>query len=142
MNPKSVLMIAYLFPPEGNAGVYRPLRFLKELVRKGWCATVVCCEPYQYERYDPKLLSQVPGDTEIIRVKGRDPWRAFQTWRGVRVEHKLADSSPEEARQVVAGHYTPWRSKLREAVRIAEAWLYRPDMAMPWIRPADRKSVV
>ncbi len=136
MNPKSVLMISYFFPPEGNAGVYRPLRFLKELLRKGWCVTVVCCEPYQYERYDSKLLSQVPGDTDIVRVKGQDPWRAFQTWRGARVGHKLAGSSPEEARQVVAGHHASWRSKLRETIRIAEAWVYRPDIAMPWIRPA------
>ena len=136
MNPKSVLMISYFFPPEGNAAVYRPLRFLKELARKGWGVTVVCCEPYQYERYDPQLLSQVPGDTEIVRVKGQDPWRAFQTWRGARIEHKLAGSSPEEARQVVAGHHVPWRSKLREVVRTAEAWVYRPDSEMPWIRPA------
>lgn len=136
MNPKSVLMISYFFPPEGNAGVYRPLRFLKELVRKGWRATVVCCETYQYERYDPQLLSQVPGDTEIVRVKGQDPWRAFQTWRGARVGHKLTGSSPEEVRQVVASHHAPWRSKLREAVRTAEACVYRPDIAMPWIRPA------
>ena len=136
MNPKSVLMISYFFPPEGNAAVYRPLRFLKELVKKGWRATVVCCEPYHYERYDSELLSQVPGNTEIVRVKGQDPWLAFQTWRGARIEHKLAHSSSEEARQVVAGHHAPWRSKLRETVRIAEAWVYRPDSAMPWIRPA------
>ena len=136
MNPKSVLMISYFFPPEGNAGVYRPLRFLKELVKKGWRATVVCCEPYHYERYDSELLSQVPGNTEIIRVKGQDHWRAFQTWRGVRVERKIAGLSPEEAQQILAGHHALWRSKLREAVRIAEAWVYRPDIAMPWIGPA------
>ena len=136
MNPKSVLMISYFFPPEGNAAVYRPLRFLKELARKGWGVTVVCCEPYQYERYDPQLLGQVPSAAQIVRVKGRDPWRAFQTWRGVRMENKLVGSSAEEARQVVAGHHAPWRSKLREVVRTAEAWVYRPDSEMPWIRPA------
>ena len=136
MNPKSVLMISYFFPPEGNAGVYRPLRFLKELVKKGWRATVVSCEPFHYERYDSELLSQVPGNTEIIRVKGQDPWRAFLTWRGVRVERKIAGLSPEEAQQILAGHHALWRSKLREAVRIAEAWVYRPDIAMPWIGPA------
>jgi hypothetical protein len=136
MKAKSVLIISYFFPPEGSAGVYRSLRFLKELARQGWSATVVCCEPYQYERYDPQLLSQVPSEAAIVRVKGQDPWRAFQTWRGARVEHKLAGSSSEEVRQIVVGHHGPWRSKLREAVRIAEAWVYRPDIAMPWIRPA------
>jgi len=35
----------------------------------------------------------------------------------------------------VAVHHAPWRSKLREAVRAAESWVYRPDIAMAWIRP-------
>jgi hypothetical protein len=136
MSMKSILMVSYYFPPEGSAGVYRGLRFLKELVKAGWEATVVCCEPYQYERYDPKLLSQVPADTRIVRVKAWDPWLAFQTWRGMRIENKLIGSSVEEVREVVAGHYAPFRSRLREIVRRAEAWVYRPDIRMPWIRPA------
>jgi hypothetical protein len=136
MDPKSVVMISYYFPPEGNAAVYRPLRFLKELLKWEWRATVICCKPYQYERYDPHLLGQVASEVEIVRVKGHDPWQAFQTWRGVRREHKLAGLSPNKARQVVAGHYAPWRATLREVVRRAETWVYRPDFAMPWIRPA------
>jgi hypothetical protein len=129
-------MVAYYFPPEGNAGVYRPLRFLKELMKEGWHATVICCEPYQYERYDPQLLAEVPSATRVVRVKGWDPWRAFQTWRAGRLENKLIWSSTEEARQVRASHHALLRSRLREAVRRAEAWVYRPDIAMPWIRPA------
>lgn len=141
MDPKSIVMIAYYFPPDSSAAVYRSLRFLKGLVGQGWRSSVICCEPYQYERYDPHLLTQIPSAVRIIRVSGRDPWRAFQTWRGGRVESKLAGASPEESRQVVAGHYVPWRSKLREAVRKVEAWAYRPDIAMPWIKPATQKSI-
>src|SRR5687767_14961940 len=116
-NTNSVLFIAYYFPPEGNAAVYRPLRFLKQLALRGWSTTVICCEPCQYERYDPELLSEVPLDTEIVRVKARDPWHAFQAWRGARIENKLANSSPEEARDVLSSHHVPWRSRLRELVR-------------------------
>ena len=138
---KSVLMIAYYFPPEGNAAVYRPLRFLKELVKMGWQATVICCEPYRYERQDIQLLSQVPLTTRIVRVKGRDPWRAFQAWRGAQMTSKLAGSSTERARHVAASHHVPWRTKLRELVRTIEACVYRPDIAMPWIRPTIRKTI-
>lgn len=141
MDSKSVLMISYYFPPEGNAAVYRPLRFLKELVKSGWQATVISCEPYQYERHDIRLLEQVPAVTPIVRVKGRDPWRAFMTWRGVRMTNKLAGSSTEEVRQVTASHYVPWRSKLRELVRTAEACVYRPDLAMPWKGSATREAI-
>lgn len=140
MNPKSVLMIAYYFPPDGCAAVYRPLRFLKALVKKGWHVIVLCCDPYQYEREDPQLLDQVPVGTQVVRVKGRDPWCAFQTWRGVRIEHKLTSSSVEEAQQVVVRQYSPWRSRFRELIRKIEACVYRPDIAMPWISPATREA--
>ena len=49
-------MIVYDFPPEGRAGVYRPLRFLRQLSKMGWSTTVVSADPYGYERYDPELL--------------------------------------------------------------------------------------
>ena len=73
MDSNSIVMIAYYFPPEGNAAVYRPLRFLKELVKREWQATVVSCVPYQYERNDPQLLGQIPPTTRVIRAQGRDP---------------------------------------------------------------------
>ena len=141
MDPKSVVMIAYFFPPEGNAAVYRPLRFLKGLVKEGWHAAVISCEPYRYERYDQALLEQVPATVQVVRAKGRDPWRAFQSRRGTQSQKKLSGLSTEEVRQAVAVHHSPWRSRLRECVRIAETWVYRPDMAMPWIRPAVQASI-
>ena len=73
MDSNSIIMVAYYFPPEGNAAVYRPLRFLKGLVNKGWRATVISCEPYKYERHDLKLLDQVPSTVPIVRVRERDP---------------------------------------------------------------------
>ena len=141
MNPQSVVMIAYYFPPEGNAAVYRPMRFLKELVKMGWRVTVISSEPYRYERYDPALLEQIPPSTQVVRAKGRDPWRAFQSRRGTQTQKKIVGLSMEEVRQAVAIHHSQWRSRLRELVRIAESWVYRPDMAMPWIRPAVRASM-
>ncbi len=142
MDSKSIIMIAYHFPPEGNAAVYRPLRFLKELVKMGWQTTVISGEPYGYERYAPQLLEQVPSATRVVRVKGRDLWHAFQSLREVQLKNRLANSSAEEARQVVIGHHMPWRARLRQLVRKAEACVYRPDMSMPWIRPATRAAMV
>ena len=141
MDPKSIVMIAYYFPPEGNAAVYRPLRFLKGLVEKGWQARVISCEPYRYERRDSALLEQLPLATQVVRVKGWDPWRAFQSRRGTQTAKVLSGLSTEEARQAVAVYHSPLRSRLREWVRLAETWVYRPDMAMPWIRPAVRAGI-
>ena len=141
MGPKSILMIAYYFPPEGNAAVYRPVRFLKGLVEKGWQARVISCEPYGYERHDPALLEQLPSAAQVVRVRGRDPWRALQSRRRTEAKKKLSGLSTEEARHAVAAHRVPWRSRLREWVRVVESWVYRPDMAMPWIQPATQASI-
>lgn len=141
MDSKSVVMIAYFFPPEGNAAVYRPLRFIKELVKKGWHVRVISCKPYKYERYDAQLLEQVPSVTRIDQVRGWDPWRVFQARRAKLAKEKLAGLSEQGVRQIVAGYHVPWRSTLRELIRTAEAWIYRPDMAVGWIRPATRHTI-
>ena len=138
---KSVLMIAYFFPPEGSAGAYRPTRFVRHLPTKGWAPTVICADPYSYERYDPDLLGSVPSETEIIRVRGHDLWQALQTWRGKRIRQKLVAASAEVANQILARQYKPFRSRIREAVRTLEAWYYQPDIARPWIHPAVQATV-
>ncbi len=133
---KSVVMIAYFFPPEGSAGVYRPLRFVRQLSKLRWDTTVVSAEPFQYERYDPELLALVPNETEVIRVRAKDFWQTFQAWRGSRVQLELSGAPAEKIQGLRARHRAPLRSRIREAVRTAEAHYYLPDLQRPWIRPA------
>jgi hypothetical protein len=134
-------MIAYRFPPEGNAGTYRSLRFVRHLSKRGWNTSVISAIPYQYERYDPELLTLVPNESEIIRVRGRDPWQAFQAKRAQKLQKKISSASVETMQQLHAGYYTPFRSRLRKTVRTIEAWYYHPDMARPWIQPALKATV-
>src|SRR6266536_4896610 len=114
---KSVLMIAYYFPPEGSAGAYRPLRFVRHLSKMGWFPTVISADPYCYERYDPALLALVPSETEIVRVRGHDLWQAIQAWREERIRQKLSGASVEIAEQIRAVHYKPLRSLIRKALK-------------------------
>jgi hypothetical protein len=134
-------MIAYFFPPEGSAGTYRPLRFVRHLAKMGWCTSVISVDPYRYERYDPELLALVPSETKVIRVRGWDLWQAIQAWRGQRLQERLSGGSVETIEQIRAVHHAPLRSRIREAVRTAEAWYYRPDMAASWIGPAVEATV-
>src|SRR5262245_8810132 len=133
---KRVLMIAYFFPPEGSAGSYRPLRFVRQLVQQGWSPTVISADPYTYERYDSKLLEEIPRDTEVVRVRERDPWQAIQAWRRERMDDRQSAAPAENADRMRAAYRRPFRSSLRRAVRVAEACYYRPDLARPWIGPA------
>jgi hypothetical protein len=138
---KSVIMIAYHFPPEGNAGVYRPLRFVRNLPKFGWRPTVISLATTYYERYDANLLPMVSVETRIVRVPNRDPWQRFQNWRAMRMKQTLAEAPVQEVRRVNAVHQKPVRSSLREMVRNAEAWFYHPDTAMGWIRPAVKATL-
>jgi len=107
----------------------------------GWCTSVITADPYGYERYDANLLGLVPNETEIVRVQGRDPWQAIQSWRTQRMREKCSATSAETAEEIRAAHHEPLRSRIREAVRAIEAWYYHPDMARPWIRPAVEAAV-
>ena len=138
---KSALMIAYLFPPEGNAGVYRPLRFVQELAKRDWDTTVIAGKPYRYERYDPELEDRIPGQTKVIRVRGTDMWQAFQARRARNFERRISSASNRETEEIRAAHSKPFRSRLREIVRIAEASWYLPDYQKPWIRPAIKAAI-
>jgi hypothetical protein len=132
---KSVVMIAYWFPPEGNAAVYRPLRFLRNLPALGWTGRVISGGTH-FGRYDRELLSQVPQETEVIRVADADLWQVFQRKRSERFGHNMAGAASDGAVRAPARRGATMRSHLRELVRKAESSWYHPDMQRPWIRPA------
>ena len=101
---KKVIMVAHPFPPEGAATSYRTLRFVRQLPKLGWNATVISALPSQYERYDPKLLAMVPSETEVIRVKGYDLWQSFQSWRFRRIQRKQSGIRRGQHKQSMTGN--------------------------------------
>jgi len=138
---KSILMIAYFFPPEGNAGTYRPLRFARALSKMGWTPTVISVDPYRYERYDTELLNLIPREIEVIRVKGHDAWHAIQAWRGKQVQAEIAKASDKKAEKIYAAQSVGFRTWAREFLKKVEACYYLPDLARHWMRPAVRASI-
>lgn len=132
---KSVVMIAYWFPPDGSAGAYRPLRFVRHLPAHGWRASVVAAElgPDGWGRYDPDLLALVPAGTQVVRVRNRDPWQRLQAWRA---RNAVAAAAPSAAEPAAASPPARLRPRIRAAVQKLEAWCYHPDPDMGWIRPA------
>lgn len=134
-------MITNAFPPYGVAGVYRPLRFVRHLSKTGWCTRVITANPYCYERYDPDLLDSVPSETEIIRVRGRDPWQAIQSWRAQRIQERLSGDSAETADRIRAAHSKPFRSMIRRIIQTAAVCYYQPDIEKRWITPAIEATV-
>lgn len=135
---KAVIMIAYGFPPEGNAGAYRPLRFVRHLPALGWQPTVVTLDAANYERYDASLLKQIPDDIKVIRVRNRDPWQRFQDHRRRQTATRLGRVRAEETQELTTVCSNPLRSRLPGIIRTLESWSYHPDIAMGWIAPAAK----
>jgi len=133
-------MIAYWFPPEGNAAAYRPLRFLRNLPASGWTGRVIT-GGNQFERYDAELLDRVPTGTEVIRVPHGDIWQSIQHRRSQRLQDNKSGTTTDAARP----ERHRWRERILSDARLlvgrAESWWYQPDMQASWIKPAVEAAV-
>jgi len=69
---KSVLMIAYQFPPMGGSGVQRTTKFVKYLPDFGWNPVVLTRSIDRMKLRDSSLLSEIPDGTRIIRTRSYD----------------------------------------------------------------------
>jgi hypothetical protein len=137
----AVVMVAYYFPPDGSAGVYRPLRFVRQLAWRGWRPTVVTLDAESHARPDPRLLTLVPAEVEIVRVSERDIWKRIQSRREQGTRAQLRTGGAVQAARLRRAHQRPLRSLARRIVRRVEATVYYPDPARFWIRPAVSASV-
>ena len=137
----AVVMIAYYFPPDGSAGVYRPLRFVRQLPRRGWVPSVVTLDTDAHPRPDPRLLDLVPPEVDIARVSNRDVWGRIQSQRERMTREQLRTANPQQVAHVRRSEQLPVRRWVRRMVRSLEGTLYYPDPARFWIRPAVSATV-
>jgi glycosyltransferase involved in cell wall biosynthesis len=64
---RSVLFVAFFFPPLGGGGVQRSLKFVRYLPDHGWQPRVLAAEADYWMR-DEALLAEVPPGTPVLRV--------------------------------------------------------------------------
>lgn len=134
-------MIAHGFPPDGHAGVHRPLRFLRHLPSMGWHPTVIASDRKQQDRHDPGLLSLVPDEVEVVRIPGEDVWQRIQAWRGKKSREHCPGGTIEMVGELGKSRSSSIRSSIRGLVRRVESWYYHPDLTMPWIKSAVKATV-
>lgn len=70
-----VLLLSYLFPPVGGAGVQRNLKYTKYLPQFNWTPIVLTVKEIKYYTTDPVLLNEVPSSAVIVRSGSLDPLR-------------------------------------------------------------------
>lgn len=76
---KTVLLIAYDFPPSRTSGVYRPLKFAKFLPEFGWRPIVLTVANPPSRTQDASLLVDLPAVVKIVRTCSIEPKRLEQS---------------------------------------------------------------
>ncbi|MBN2668409.1 MAG: glycosyl transferase family 1 [Bacteroidales bacterium] len=122
---KKVLIISYYWPPSGNVGVLRNLKFVKYLRAFGWEPIVVVPQNADYAQIDPNLEKDIPEGVKVIRLPIVEPFGLFRLFTG----RKQADkTNPVYVRQNNAG--------LLDQLSIwARGNLFIPDARFLWIKP-------
>lgn len=70
---KTVLVVTPYFPPVGGGGVQRITKFVRYLPEFGWNPVVLTIDQPAYSMFDPLLVSELPMELPIHRVKAIQP---------------------------------------------------------------------
>jgi hypothetical protein len=71
---KTVLLLAFYFPPRNHVAGYRSGCFAKFLPENGWLPTVLCQDwPPGGTDFDPDFVGVIPPEVQIHRVPSRPP---------------------------------------------------------------------
>lgn len=121
--PIRALVVTYVFPPVGGAGVQRTAKLCKYLPGHGVTPTVLTAANPSVPLYDPSLLKDVSPDLRIIRARTLEPG----------YEMKKAAWAAEAAAREGPGSAPPSLKKraLRYGVAMAKQLLI-PDPQVLW----------
>ncbi|MEE9442785.1 MAG: hypothetical protein V3V99_08970 [candidate division Zixibacteria bacterium] len=72
---RSILIIAYYFPPLAMGGVQRIAKLTKYLPQLGYNVHVLTVKPIKYPAYDNSLLEELPDSVRMYRSGSSDPAR-------------------------------------------------------------------
>ena len=125
--PRTVLMIAYAFPPEAYVGGRRTLKYCKYLGEFGWRPIVLTIRPRASAFQDERLTHQLPENLEVHRTRDVDgvEWmaKAAAWWHRMRRRSEAPREStivePGSGKDAAAVAATMSRAIAALAARIA-----------------------
>lgn len=121
MKPLRALVVSYVFPPVGGAGVQRVLKLVKYLPEYGVRADVLTAKDPSVPLQDDSLIRDVPTATQVLRVRTFEPGYSAKklAWRATSNEHP--------------GAAARWK---RQAVALGRRLLV-PDPQLLWLPAAQ-----
>lgn len=125
---RRVLVVAYVFPPSGGAGVQRITKFVKYLPEFGWDCSVLTVSNPSVPLRDESLVTDIPPRTIVRKAKTLEPSYALKN-----AVSATAISS--------AAQRSGWKSTVRRLVRAAGNAILQPDAQILWYPHAVRKGL-
>lgn len=129
---KTVLVIAYHFPPGGGPGVQRVLKHVTYLREAGWHPVVLTVENGDFPARDESLLEKIPSDVTVVRVPILEPYdlyRRFMGNKGAAIDVNVNKSSSDQR---------GWKERITNWIR---ATLFIPDARVGWLLTAVKKGL-
>lgn len=121
-----VLLISYLFPPCGESGVQRNLKYAKYLLQFGWKPYILTVKDIFYHSYDYSLLNQLSKEVVIARTGSLDPYRIASIL--IRLFKFKNGNSQKQSQNDQKGK--TWSMRIYRTLR---DWLVFPDTCVAWI---------
>jgi len=133
MSMRRVMLVSYLFPPCGESGVQRNLKYAKYLLDCGWQPYILTTKDITYHAYDYSILSEIPKEVVLIRTESFDPHRLSAVIRPPNISHSAPGVVRNEKLSKHSGMLDLYR-KLRD-------WIAFPDANIGWIPFAFQKGI-
>jgi glycosyltransferase involved in cell wall biosynthesis len=134
---RTVLVIAYAFPPEGYVGGRRTLKYCKYLGEFGWHPIVLTIRPRASAFQDERLTHQLPANVEVHRTRDVDgvEWmtKASAWWH--RVRRRRTETQPDASAAATAGDHRGRTPGLMDRCKalIDRLLLETPDSHVLWV---------
>jgi len=129
---KTVLVIAYHFPPGGGPGVQRVLKHVTYLRESGWRPVVLTVENGDFPARDESLLAKIPSDVTVVRVPILEPYDLYRRFMGNK--SAAIDVNVNKASSEQRG----WKEHVTNWIR---ATLFIPDARVGWLLTAVKKGM-
>lgn len=125
MSMKTVLIIAYYFPPSGGPGVQRVLKHCRYLPEFGWRPVVLTVSNGQFPARDESLIAQIPDAASVERSPIFEPYDVYRLLTG-----KKPGSAIDVNTIKKEGQKLTLKERIAEEIRAA---LFIPDARASWI---------
>lgn len=126
---RRALIVAYVFPPAGGAGVQRVTKFVKYLPEFGWDCSVLTVANPSVPVFDQTLEGEIPEDTVIRRARTLEPGYALKN-----AVSAGSDASRSRGPGLI-------KRQIKSAVRAAGNAVLQPDAQILWYPHAVREGM-